>query len=323
MNCLRLCVGVMLMIVMGTSPGHAQSAGGRVIRLVVPFAPGGSTDLVARLVADNAGKALGQPIIVENRPGASSHVGNAFVANAAADGTTLLFNGTGPLAIAMAAGMKLTYDPFKDLRPIGIVTRLPNVVTVNAALPIDSIKDLVAYGKANPDKLTYGMSAVGNLSHLNAEMFATAAGIKLTGVAYKGTGPLLTDLIGGSIQVAFDNLPPFIPHIRSGKIRALAVTSAQRSVLLPDVPALAEVGYPGFDHAAWFAIWGPAGLPDKEVGRLNAAFSRAIQQPDVVQQLNKSGIEAAPGTPEQLAARLKNERDQFAQVIKDAGIKLE
>lgn len=303
-------------------PVNAQSSD-RPIRLVVPFAPGGSTDLVARLLAEKAGVTLGQPVIVENKPGAASHIGNAFVANAAPDGTTLLLNGTGPLSIAMASGMKLNYDPIADLKPIGIVTRLPNVVTVNASLPIRSVADLVAYGKANPGKLNYGMSAIGNLSHLNAEMFGLMSGIDLVGVAYKGSGPLLTDLIGGSIQVSFDNLPPFLPHIQSGKIRALAVTSAQRSALLPDVPALAELGYPGFDNAAWFAIWGPKGLPDGEVRRLNEAFSKAVQDPGVVAQLGKSAIEPAPSSPEELDRRLKGERDQFAKVIKDANIKLD
>ena len=323
MTRLKRCTVVFLAAVITGTPAFAQTGGERVVRLVVPFAPGGSTDLVARLVADKVSKTLGQPVIVENRAGAGGHVGSAFVAKARSDGTTLLLNGTGPFAISMAAKMSLTYDPIKDLKPVGTLTRLPNVVTVNASLPVTSIAELVAYGKANPEKLNYGMSAVGNLSHLYAEMFRLAAGIKLVGVAYKGSGPLLTDLIGGTIQVAFDNLPPYLSHIQSGKIRALAVTSAKRSALLPDVPALAEVGFPGFDHAAWFGIWGPSGLPDADVKRFNAAFSKAIQEPEVMQQLLRSGIEPAVSTPEELGVRLKNEHDQFVQVIKDAAIKLE
>ena len=301
----------------------AQSTSDRPIRLVVPFAPGGATDLVARTVAERMAKDLGRPMVVENKPGAGGHLGSALVAQSAPDGQTLLLNGTGPMSISMAAGIKLNYDPMKDLAPVAMLTRLPNLVVVNAALPVRSVADFVSYVKTNPGKVTYGMSAIGNLSHLNAEMFAQMAGIQMAGVAYKGTGPQITDLIGGTIQVSFDNLPPFVPHVKSGKLRALAVTSATRSPMLPDVPSLSELGYTGFDNAAWFGIFAPAGLPKDAIERLHAAFARAVVDPEVVERLRQSGVEAAPGTPEQLADRLRKEREQFGKVMATAGIRLE
>jgi len=245
------------------------------------------------------------------------------VAQAAPDGQTLLVNGTGPLAISTAARMKLNYDPTTQLMPVAILARLPNVVTVNPSLPVKSVADFVAWAKANPGKVNYGMSAVGNLSHLNAEMFAQAAGIAMTGVAYKGSAPLITDLVGGTIQVSFDNLPPFVPHVRSGKLRALAVTSATRSSQLPDVPTLAESGFPGFDNAAWFSIFAPAGTPKDVLEKHSAAFMRAVGEREVADRLVQAGVEPAPGSAAQLAERLRQEREQFAKVIAAAGIRIE
>lgn len=304
-------------------PLSAQTRNDTPIKLVVPFAPGGATDLVARLVAEKAGKILGVPIIVDNRAGAGGDIGSAYVAKAAPDGKTLLINGTAPLSIGMASGRNLNFDPLKDLTAIGILTELPNVIAVNPSLPVRTVSELVAYAKANPGKLSYGMSAVGNLSQLNAEMFAAAAGIKLIGIPYKGTGPLMTDLISGTIQLSFDNLPAFLPHVQSGRLRALAVTSAHRSTLLPQVPALAEVGFSDFDHPARFAIFAPSRLPQDIAQRYNEAFSKAIQDPEVVQRLKASAVEPAPGTPEQLTARLKDERAEFAKVIRSANLKFE
>lgn len=318
-----LCLALIGLASLAAVPAHAQSGSDRPIRLVVPFAPGGSTDLVARILAERLSKDLGRPMIVENRAGASGHLGSAQVAQAAPDGQTLLLNGTGPLTISTAAGMKLPYDPMTQLTPIAIVARLPNLVAVNAALPVKSIADLVAYAKANPGKLNYGMSAIGNLSHLNAEMFAQAAGITMTGIAYKGTNPMMIDLIGGTIQVSFDNLPPFVPHVRSGKLRALAVTSASRSALLPEVPSLTEVGFPGFDNAAQFSIFGPAGMSKDLVDRLSAAFTHAVGERDIAARLVEAGVEPAPGSAAQLGERMRAEREQFAKVIAAAGIKLE
>jgi len=325
MKQLKYAIGMMALAVAASVaiPLQVQAADEGTIRLVVPFEPGGSTDLVARLVAEKASKRLNRPVIVDNRAGAGGHIGSAAVAKAPADGRTLLLNGTGPLAISVAAGIKLNYDPMKDLAPIGMLTRLPNVVAVNASSSVASIADLVEYAKANPGKLNYGMSAIGNLSHLNAEMFAQMTGISMVGVPFKGNAPLISDLIAGRIDVSFDNLPPFVPHVKGGRLRALAVTSATRSSLLPAVPSLAELGYTGFDNAAWFAIFAPAGLEKSLVKRMNEAFTKAIVEPDVVERLKQYGIEPAPSSPEDLADRLRKERDQFARVIKAAGIHLE
>lgn len=205
------------------SPVEAQACSGGTIKLVVAFAPGGSTDLVARTVSEKISRSLGRTVIVENRPGGGGNIGKAHVAQAAPDGLTLLLDGTGPMAIAAAAGLKFSYDPFKDLVPVALLTRLPNLVTVNASLPIRSIAELTDYAKANPGKLAYGMSAVGNLSHLNAEMFAQMAGITLTAVPYKGSAPLITDLIGGSVQLSGERMirerEQFAKVIRSAGIK--------------------------------------------------------------------------------------------------------
>ena len=322
---LKYTIGMMALAVVASvaSPLQVQAQDEGPIRLIVPFEPGGSTDLVARLVAEKVSKRLNRPVIVDNRTGAGGHIGSAAVAKAPADGRTLLLNGTGPLAISVAAGIKLNYDPMKDLVPIGMLTRLPNLVAVKASSPFVSIADLVEYGKANPGKLNYGMSAIGNLSHLNAEMFAQMNSMSMVGVPYKGNSPLILDLLAGRIDVSFDNLPPFVPHVKGGRLRALAVTSATRSSLLPDVPSLTELGYQGFDNAAWFGIFAPAGLDKSLVKRMNEAFTMSIVEPDLVERLKQYGIEPAPSSPEDLADRLRKERDQFARVIKAAGIRLE
>ncbi|MDZ4361552.1 MAG: tripartite tricarboxylate transporter substrate binding protein [Variovorax sp.] len=326
MNPFKTCIAsvvVAFTTLTALAPAHGQARSDAPIKLVVPFAPGGSTDLVARVLVEKVSRVLGEPVIVENRAGAGGDIGSAYVAKSVPDGKTLLLNGTAPLSIGMASGRNLNFNPMKDLSPIGIVTEVPNVVAVNPGLPVQTVAELVAYAKANPGKLSYGMSAVGNLSQFNAEMFAAAAGIKLVGIAYKGTGPQITDLIGGTIQLSFDNLPPFLPQIKAGRLRALAVTSAHRSPLLPDVPALAEVGFPGFDHPARFAIFGPTGLPQKTIARYNDAFSQAARDPEIAKRLSDIAVEPAPGTPEQLGTRLKEERDVFARIIQSAGLKFE
>ncbi len=323
MKPIRLCLASLALFIAALSPTHAQSREGGIVRLVVPFAPGGSTDMVSRILAEKAGAILGMTLLVENKPGASGDLGSAFVARSDPDGTVLLLNGTGPLSIGAASGRELSFDPFKDLTPIGIVAEVPNVVVVNPSLPIHSIKELIAYAKNNPGTLNYGMSAIGNLSQFNAEMFAAEAGIKLLGVPYKGSAPMLTDLLSNRIHLAFDNMPPFLPRIQNGDLRALAVTSSRRSSLLPNVPTLIEEGFPGMDTPARFAIYGPAGLPDEMVQRYNKAFAQAVQDPDVAKRLEAASVVPAPGSPRELAERLRSEYEMFSEVIKSAGLKFQ
>lgn len=321
---LRKLSGAVLAFVLAAASAPLLAQGSeQPIKLVVPFAPGGASDMVGRLLAEKVSKVLGRTMVVDNRTGAGGNIGSAAVAAAAPDGSMLLLNGTAPLAISVLTGKPMPFDPFKDLTPIGIVTRMPNVVAVNASLPIHSVQELVAYAKANPKKLSYGISGIGNLSHLNGEMFAGAAGISLLAVPYRGSSAVITDLLGGNVQLSFDNLPPYLAHIESGKLRALAVTSASRSPLLPNAPALAEVGFEGFDNPAIFAIWGPKGMSPQMAERYSKAFSAAILDPEVVAQLKPKGVEPAPSSPEALAARLRKERDNYAQIIKSANIKFE
>ena len=323
MKLFNLCLASMALFTAVLSPTHAQSREGGVVRLIVPFAPGGTTDMVSRILADKAGAILGVTMLVENKPGASGDLGSAFVAKSAPDSRVLLLNGTGPLSIGAASGRELNFDPFKDLTPVGIMAEVPNVVVVNPSLPIHSIKELVAYAKVHPETLNYGMSAIGNLSQFNAEMFAAEAGIKLLGVPYKGSGPMLTDLLSNRIHLAFDNMPPFLPRIQNGDLRALAVTSSRRSPLLPDVPTLIEEGFPGMDTPARLAIYGPPGLPDDLVQRYNKAFTRAVQDPEVAKRLEAASVVPAPGSSRELAERLRSEFEAFSAVIKSADLKFE
>ncbi len=304
------------------SPALAQAWPDRPISLVVPFAAGGTTDVLARALGDQMSKALGQPFIVENKPGAGSTLGADIVARAKPDGYTLLM-GAVHHTIATSVYKGLSYDFQKSFEPITTVALVPNVLVVNAErTPVHQAKELIALAKKSDTPLAFGSNGVGTLQHLIGTQFAQQGGIELLHVPYKGSGPLTTDLIGGQVVMSFDTITPVLPHIQSGKLRALAVTTGKRSSALPDTPTLNESGLKDFDLGTWFGVLAPAGTPADVIARLNTEMVKVIHSADFRERMAKIGAEPIGDTPEHMAAQIKNDTERFAKVIKDANITL-
>ena len=292
------------------------------ITIVVPFPAGGGVDLLARAVSQNMSAFLGKSVLVDNRAGATGIIGTGFAARAAPDGYTLVIGTPGPMSIAAAAGRKLPYDPFKDLAPISGGVTLTPMLVVGPASPFRSVKDLVAQGRTASRELTYASGGVGNSQHLAGEMFKQAAGIKALHVAYKGTAPALTDIMGGQVDFFFSD-PSALPLIQSGKLRAIAVSTPRRSAVLPDVPTVAESGLPGFTYFNWYAFLAPAKTPRPVIDRLNKAIVHALNAPDVRERLLAAGMEPAPSSPEELQAFIRKDYEQWKRTIVAGNIKLE
>ena len=254
------------------------------LTLVVGYAAGGATDVIARLVATKLGEQLGQPVVVDNRPGANSNLGAQIVAKAAPDGYTLYVY-TIANTINASLYAKLGYDPVKDFEPIGLIAKIPNILVVNNNVPIKSVADYIRFAKESKDGITFASSGSGSSIHLSGEMFKMQTKLNMLHIPYKGSAPAVTDLLGGQVQSMFDNAPSALPHVKAGKLRPIAITSAQRSPLLPDVPTVAESGFPGFDVQSWFSLAAPAGTPQPIIAQLNAALNKALATPDVRQRL--------------------------------------
>ena len=293
----------------------------RPITLIVPFPPGGSTTVMARIVADKLSAALGQQIVVENRGGAGGTIGTRFAAKAAPDGYTILLSYTATLAIAPAMNANAGYDPKKELTPIGMIGFAPNVLVVHPSLPVRSIAELIAYAKAAPAPLQYGSPGVGTVNHLAGEYLANETGIKLQHVPYKGNGPATTDLLGGHIPMMFLPIPVAVGNVKAGSLRALAITSAKRSDLLPDLPTLAESGVAGFDVALRYGLAAPAGTPTTVIARLNKELNAALASEDVKNRLATEGAEALPGTPEAYAADIEADEKKWGGLVRKLGLK--
>jgi len=302
-------------------PASAQSYPTRPITLVVPFAPGGSTTIVARSIADKLADLLGQQIIVDNRAGAGGTIGTKAVAKSTPDGYTLLLGYTGTLAIGPTLYPNAGYDPRKDFAPIGMIGNAPNSLVVHPSFPVHSVKELIAHAKANPGKVNYGSAGVGTVSHVSGEYFASAANIKLVHIPYKGTGPALADLIGGHIPMAFAPIPATHSNVASGTLRGLAVTSAKRSSLVPDLPTIAESGIPDFEASLYYGIVAPAGTPRPIVDKLNEALRTALADPEVRKRLVNDGTDVTPGSPEEYAAHIDRDETRWSAVVKASGAK--
>ncbi|HVR49276.1 MAG TPA: tripartite tricarboxylate transporter substrate binding protein [Pseudorhodoferax sp.] len=324
----RLVLVASAIAAVGTSLASTQAAAqaawpSRPIRLVVPFPAGGGTDLIAREVANKVATTNGWSIIIDNKPGSGGNLGVDAAAKAPPDGYTLVLGQTSNLAINPTLYPRLPYKPEKDLDAIGLVAQAPLVVVVAADSPYKTLADVVAAAKARPESLNYASSGNGTVAHLAAELLQKAAGVKFTHVPYKGAAQGSTDLIGGQIQMYVSSVPTLIGYIKNGKMRALAVTSQQRTADLPGVPTVAESGYKGFEAVTWFGVAGPDGLPKDVVAKLNTAFNKALQDPEVKAKLAAQGADARSGTPEQFAALVRSEIVRWGKVVQESGAKVD
>jgi tripartite-type tricarboxylate transporter receptor subunit TctC len=295
----------------------------RPIRLIVPFPAGGGTDLIAREVANKVATSNGWSIVIDNKPGSGGNLGVDAAAKAAPDGYTLVLGQTSNLAINPTLYARLPYNPEKDLTPIGLVASAPLVLVVAADSPYKTLADVVAAAKARPEALNYASSGSGTVAHLATELFQKTADIRFTHVPYKGAAQGSTDLIGGQVQMYMSSVPTLIGHIKNGKMRPIVVTSRKRTTDLPDAPTVDESGYKGFEAATWFGVAGPAGLPKDVVAKLNAAFSKALQDPEVKRKLASQGAEVKGSTPEEFGAYIREETVRWGKVVKESGAKVD
>ena len=316
----RLLLGFLLSLC--AAGAQAQVYPSRAVTLIVPFPPGGTTDVLARALAEKLQAALGQPVIVESKPGAGATLGADLVAKSTADGYTLLM-GAVHHTIASSVYKKLPYDFAKDLAPVGTVALVPNVLVVGAANPAKNVLELVAQARAQPDKLSFGSNGNGTAQHVIGTQFEMLTGTKIGHIPYKGCGPLTTDLIGGQITMSFDTVTPVLPHIKAGKLKALAVTTARRSSALPDVPTMEEAGVKGIDIGTWFGVLAPAATPKDIVTRLNAEIVKIVASADFRQRLQEIGAEPVGNSPDQMAAQIRADTEKFARLVKDAKVSID
>jgi tripartite-type tricarboxylate transporter receptor subunit TctC len=312
--------GVVLAAVLPQAHAEGAAWPTKPVRIVVTFPPGGAPDTLARVLAEKWA-ALGQPITVENKPGAGGNIGADMVAKAPGDGHTLVIGTVGTHAINPSLYQKIPYNNIKDFTPISFLASTPNLLVVNNSVPANSVKELVELAKKK--QLFFGSSGSGTSIHLSGELFNTMAGVKMQHIPYKGRAEAIPDLIGGRIQMIFDNMPSALPLAQEGKIRAIAVTSAHRSPAAPNIPTIAESGLPGFDATSWFALLGSAGIPREVQMRINAETLKVMAMPDVKEKLAKLGLDPNPGTPEALASLIQVETTKWAKVVKDSGAKIE
>ena len=318
MSRLLAAIGLMLCV----CGAHAQSYPSRPITLIVPAAPGGGNDTVARVIADKMGKLLGQQIVVENRPGAGGTIGARQVARSEPDGYTLGIGNPATLAMAPSLLPNVGYDPVRDFAAVGTIAASPHIILVHNGVPAHSLAEFIALARRAPGRLTYASGGAGSPAHLGPELLASVAGIKLTHVPYKGTGPAIADLLGGHVDMTFSSLPPAIGLVREGKARPLAITSATRSRLLPDVPTVNET-LPGYESAQRYGIVAPAKTPRPIIEQLNTALRQALAGEDVVARITAEGAEPTPGTPEDYAADIVREEAKWAKIVRELGVKVE
>ena len=309
----------LLLVVFVVTSAYAQNYPAKSVRIIVPYAPGGSVDSVTRLVGQKFTKEFGQPFIVENRAGASGNIGTDSAAKAAPDGYTLLMSSSPPLAANIHLFKKLPFDPFKDFAPIMLIANQPNVLVLNPSVPAGSVKELIELAKSKPGKLTFGSSGVGASQHMAAELFMMMTGVNMKHVPYKGGGPAMVDLIGGHIDLMLETAPSAIPFVHSGKVKALAVTTLQRSGRLPNVPTLDEAGLKGYEFRGWIGLVAPAGGPKEIIAKLHDQLQKDIAG-DLRKQLDEMGLDIAGGTPQQFADFIRKDSDMYAKLVKAANI---
>jgi tripartite-type tricarboxylate transporter receptor subunit TctC len=306
-----------------STSASAQIYPSRVIRLVVPFAPGGSNDVIARIIGERLTEALGQLVVIDNRPGAGGVIGTDSVAKASPDGYTLMIGATSTLAANPSLYTKMSLDPTQDLTPITQIASGPFVLAVPSSLPARNVEELITLARAKPGELNYGSSGIGSSLQLTAELFKTMAKVDIVHVPYKGLGPALTDLVTGRIQIIFSDMAGLLPFVQSGQLRALAVTSAKRSSVLPDLPTLAEAGVEGYQATSWYGVLGPKAVPADIVAKLNGELARIVHNPAMKVRFASLGIEPVTDTPQAFAAFIRSEMDKWRIVVTTAGIKVD
>ena len=295
----------------------------KAIRIVVAYTPAGTTDILARAIGQKFTEAWKQPVIVDNRPGANGNIGTEAAAKAPADGYTLLMGTAGTHGVNPGLYPKLPYDAVTDFAPVSLTAIVPNILVIHNSLPAKSVQELVTYAKKNPGKLSFGSPGIGSTGHLSAELFKSLAGIDMVHVAYKGSAPTLQDLMGGQVQVVIDNIPPYLPHVKAGKIRALAVTPNKRSPAVPELPTMAEAGVKGYDAASWFGLFAPAGTPAEVVDKLSEETRRILALPDVRDKLLGLGAQPSGSSPEEFARFVEAEIAKWGRVIRSANVTIQ
>ncbi len=318
-----LLIVVTLLIGVGVQPLIADEYPTRPIRMIVPFPPGGGNDLLARSISQPLSQAIGQSVVVDNRGGAGGQIGATLAAAAAPDGYTIFLGSIGNLTFLPVLQSKLQYEPVRDFAPVTLLATSPFILVINPTVPAKSVKELIALAKAQPGKLNYGSAGPGSSLHMTGELFKLESGADITHVPYKGTAPALIDLLSGQVQMLFSTMPSVVPHVKTGKLRALGVSSTKRAGVVPDVPTIAEAGVPGFEVLNWQGIVVPKKTPDAIVQKLNRALLEALKSPETIKALANQGLDAAGGTPEQFGALIKSEIEKYGKVAKAANLRLE
>ena len=310
-------------VLLPAGPAEAQAYPAKAVKMVVPFPPGGSLDITGRLLAQKLTEAWGQPVVVENKPGAGGNIGADFVAKSPADGYTILMGALSTHAVNPSLYKSMPYDAAKDFAPITLIAITPNVLVVNASSPVNSVKEFLAYAKANPGKLSFGSGSNGSAGHLAGELFKVETGTDAVHIPFKGGAPATQALLAGDTQFMFDNLANAMAQVKAGKLKALAVTTANRSPLVPDLPTMAEAGLPGFDISTWYGFFAPAGTPPAIVAKWNADVAKILNSPDVRAKIVADGAEPAPNTPGEFAQFIAREQAKYARIIKASGAKVD
>ena len=302
---------------------QAQTWPNKPIRYIVPFAAGGTTDLLGRMIGAKLAEALGQPVVVENRPGAAGSLGVEMLAKSAPDGYTLGGGTISSHAMNVSLYSKLAYDPIKDFTPITMLATLPNMLVVHPSMGVNSVAELIALLKANPNKYSFGSAGNGTSQHMSGELFKTMTGVSMQHIPYKGSGPMIADLLAGTISMSFENMTTAYPPAKTGKLKALAVTTSKRSFVAPDVPTLAESGLPGFEISSWQAMFAPAGLPKDIHARVYAETAKALKSPEIANRLHELGLDPGGMPPEELAALIRNDIPRLGKIVRDSGAKVD
>ena len=317
-----LCVAALTCVAVAAT-AHAQNWPSKPIRYLVPFAPGGTTDILGRMVATGLSSSLGQPVVVENKPGQAGSIGAAELARAAPDGYTIGGGTISSHAINATLYPKLPYDPVKDFAPITMLATLPNMLVVHPSLGVNNVRELVALLKANPNKYSFGSAGNGTSQHISGELFQSMTGTKMQHIPYKGSGPMIPDLLAGTVAMSFENITTAYPPAQSGRVKALAVTTAKRSFVAPDVPTMAEAGLAGYDITSWQALFAPAGTPKEIVARLQSEVAKILRAPDVAKRLHELGLDAGGMPSEELAALIKSDIPRLGKIVKESGARVD